>query len=120
VILGGNILNLALSRIGTDTITYYQYVSRVNNASGIKVASYAAPVPMQGSMQAVPHTMLAMLGLDLGRDYAMFYTQSTVNDLERNSAPDQYSYGGHRYEVVSNTDWNMPQGFTGVLAVRIA
>ncbi len=118
-IMGGNILNRALARVGSDTITYYKFADRVNNGAGIKVASYDPPRQLRGSVQPVARQLLAIMGLDLQRDYVTLYTQDNIEDLERNKGPDQFLYGGCRYEIVSDTDWKKPQGYVGSLAVRV-
>jgi hypothetical protein len=119
-VLGRSILNRALSRVGTDSVMYYQFTGRAINGAGINVSTYAFPVCVQGSLQPVAAQMLTVLGLDLARDYVQFYTQTSINDIERNKSPDQFVYNNIRYEVVSDTDWMKPQGFTGVMAVRIS
>jgi hypothetical protein len=119
-IMGGNILNRALSRVGYETITYYKFTGRTLNSAGIMVAAYAPGRCLTGSVQAVSHNLMQILGLDLNKDYVQLYTQGSVEDLERNTSPDQFTYGGSRYEIINDTDWKLPQGFVGSIGVKIS
>ena len=116
---GQNLLNMALTVIQRQTITYYQYVSRSLNAVGQDVTVYAAPVSIVGSWQPVPRQLYMSYGLDLQKDYFTFYTSNNLLDIERDVSGDQLVFNGARYQCQSNNDWFALDGWKGILCVKI-
>jgi hypothetical protein len=119
-ILGGHILRQALSVVGTQTVHYQKWLTRETNGAGYDVSTYATPVGMKGQVQPVSRTVYATLGLQFNKNYVTLYTESTIDDLERDRAGDRFSYGGTLYEVTSDTAWKKPQGYTGVMAIQVS
>ena len=116
---GSNLFITASSVIGLSTVQYYSYVSRSSNNAGFLVATFATPVAVQGSVQPIPRHKYEALGLDLQKDYFYLYTKSTVIDLERDVAGDQFTFNGHTYQCQSKTAWDGIDFWCSVIAVRI-
>ena len=119
MIPGSNLLNMALTLIHKQVVQYYQYVSRTPNSVGQDITTYAAPISMYGSFQAVRRELYETYGLDLQKDYSTFYTSNNVLDVTRNVSGDQLVYQGRRYQVESDNDWYAQDGWKGVLVVDL-
>lgn len=114
-----NLLGSALSIIGKQSFLYVRFLTRSENSIGLDVSQYAVPVPMLGSVQAIPRNLYERYGLDLQGDYKMFYVSNNIVDVERVKAGDQFIYNNQRYQCESETDWFPMNGWTGVLCVRV-
>ena len=119
MIPGQNILNMALTIIARQTITYYQYDSRSINSVGQNVTTYKAPISITGSWQPVPRHLYMVYGLDLQKEYFTFYTSNDLLDVQRDVSGDQVVFGGSRYQCESNNDWYKLDGWKAILCVRI-
>jgi hypothetical protein len=119
MIPGGNLLNMALSVISPQVVTYHAFVTRTKNAAGLYVSTFAAPVDIVGSVQAVPREKYEAMGLDYSKNYVMLYTSSTIRGVERDRASDQFIYSGKRYEIQSVTNWQEQDGWNGALGIEI-
>lgn len=119
MIPGSDLLDLALTVIASQTISYYKALDRTTNDVGQDVTEYATPVTLSGSMQPVPRRLYDAYGLDLNRTYYTFYTSNNVIDIHRDSSGDQLIYVNQRYQVESNDDWYFADGWKGVLCVLI-
>lgn len=116
---GINLLGLAMTAIGQQTPTVYKFVSRATNAAGIDVPTYAAGVPVSGSLQAVPTRDYERLGLNWDETYVMFYTPYQLITVARDGSGDRLVYGGLHYVCESMTDWQQQDGWNAVLAVNV-
>lgn len=116
---GSNNLNLALSVIARQTVSYWRYLSRTTNAIGLDVSTYADPVDITGSLQAVPRSAYKELGLDLTRNYVRFFTSNDLIDIKRDVSGDRISYAGKYYNVLSATDWYAVDGWLEVLCIEV-
>lgn len=87
--------------------------------AGVVVPVYDSPETIKGSPQPVSQLMYEMFGLDLQRQYLMFYTSTPMQDLKRDKTPDRVDFAGARYAVESNTDWHSIDGWRGSLLVKI-
>jgi hypothetical protein len=114
-----NLLGQALSIIGKQSFLYVRFLTRSENAIGLDVSQYAAPVPMVGSVQAIPRNLYERYGLDLQGDYKTFYVSSNIIDVERIKAGDQFIYANQRYQSLSETDWFLMNGWTGIVCVHV-
>ena len=117
--IAGNLLNRALKRVGSQTVQYMRFSGRTTNEIGLDVSTYAEPVNITGSVQAVPRSTYEQLGLDFQKRYIMIYTSAPVVDLQRDVSGDKISVGGKSYQVVSATDWLMMDGWQSVLCVEV-
>lgn len=117
---GINVLSLALRAIGRQTVTLYRYAGRTTTATGRDVSAYSAPVTVaEGSVQAVPRTRYAAMGLDLTKSYVTWFTTAAVRGVERDRAPDAFAFSGRRYDVTSVTPWNAQDGWNEVVGVDV-
>jgi hypothetical protein len=119
MIPGQNLLNMCLTLIAKQSIIYYRFVSRAPNAVGQDITTYAAPVTIVGSFQAVPRKEYYLYGLNLQKNYSTFYSSNNVLDVSRDVSGDQLTYNGLRYQVESNNDWYAQDGWKGILVVEI-
>ena len=119
MIPGANILKKALSVISSQTVAYYKNTGRATNDAGLDVATFAAPVNVSGSVQAVNRAKYEFLGLDFEKSYIMAYLPIVgVIDIARDLSGDQMTYGGRRYQLISSTPW-MVDGWSALLGVDI-
>jgi hypothetical protein len=116
---GSNLLAMASRLIAMQSYEYYQFISRTPNSIGQDVASYAGSVTLQGSIQPVPRLYYQQYGLDLQRNYNIFYVQKNILDLTRDVSGDKVNFNGNDYQVVSKTDWFQQDGWDAFLAVQI-
>ena len=115
-----NLLKLALSVVGTQTVQYQAVTSRRLNDVGLWVPCYGAMVPRSGSFQPVPHERYNQMGLDLTRAYAMWYDPSgNIEDLERDTAGDRLQFNGEFYQVLAESDWKRVNGWAGAMCVKV-
>ena len=119
MIPGANLLNMALSIIAKQTITYYRMIDRELNDVGQDVTVYAAPVSIVGSFQPVPRNLYQLYGLDFQKSYFTFYTSNNVKDVQRDVSGDQIAFNNQRFQCESNNDWFALDGWKGVLCVLI-
>jgi len=116
---GMNLLNMALTVIQRQTITYYQYTGRALNLIGQDVATYASPVDIAGSFQPVPRNLYMQYGLDFQKDYYTFYSSNNLLDITRDVSGDQIVFNNKRFQVESGNDWFQLDGWKGVLVCNI-
>ncbi len=119
MIPGMNLYQMATRLIGKSAYTFFAQLPRTRDARGIWVTTYAAGVPLNDSIQAVPRTLYVALGLDLSRYYVMIYTDNPLLVVERDTSGDQIEFNSERFELLSNNDWRPIDGWEGVLAVRL-
>lgn len=119
MIPGSNILEMALSVISAQTVTYYPFLSRTLNANALQVATYDTPIMIEGSMQPVPRQLYAEYGLDFEKSYYVFYTSTNVLPVTRDVSGDQIVFNNQRFQCESTTDWFVLDGWVGVLCIKI-
>lgn len=120
IIPGINLLNIAMTVIAKQTVNYYKNTGVTIDRIGVDVPTFNSPVPMQGSVQAVQRDKYVQYGLDLQKNYVIFYTSGCVTDLQRMVSGDEFEYGGKRFKCESEVDWSAIDGWTGVLSVEIS
>lgn len=119
-LLRNNLLKRALKLIPKENYLYYQYLGEETNAFGIKIPTYADPVPINyGSVQSPENSLYQQLGLDLDKNYKIFYGAMEFKGNELQPQPDRFLYDGKIFETVKNTNWFNYDGWCGVLAVEI-
>jgi hypothetical protein len=115
---GANLLKIALGIIASQTVSYYQFLSRAPSAKGQWVATYADPVNLTGSFQPVPRKLYEQYGLDFSKSYFTFYTSNNILSTQRDVSGDQLVFNGITYQCESNNDWFAIDGWKGVLCVQ--
>lgn len=116
---GSNLLSIALTVIAPQQIALSRATSRVENAIGEWVTTYAAQVPVEGSWQPVDQTKYESLGLDLTKKYFMFYTTENINSINRGESPDLAERNGRKYSAVGDVPWNDVDGWQSAMFVDI-
>jgi hypothetical protein len=120
MILGGNLLTLAMGLVGpSGPIALRRFTGQEENAAGYQVPTYAAPAAIEGRVQPVPQRLYQALGLDLTKDYVTLYTPANVVAVDRDGAGDRITYNGRTYSCESATDWQAQDGWSSVLCVRV-
>ncbi len=117
---GSNLLAAALTVIPAQAATYRRWAGSTTNAAGRTAATYDAPVTLYGSMQPVPATRMAMLGLDMTKAYSVFYASRRFLEPGRDDcAGDLLDYDGRRWQSVSKTGWFAVDGWDALLTVDV-
>lgn len=119
MIPGSNLLAMALRVIAAQSFTYNAFLSRALTSVGQYVATYKAPITVQGSVQPVPRELYTQYGLDFQRNYVIFYAPINTLDIKRDVSGDQIIFGCSSYQCVSITNWFRQDGWDGVLAVEV-
>lgn len=119
IVPGSNLLSIALGVIGSQSIQLTRFVSRVQNARGDWVNTYAAAVPVEGSWQPVDARSYQALGLDVKKRYFNFYAQEPIAIVARDAAPDVAARNGRRYETVGDTPWRDVDGWAAAMFVDV-
>lgn len=114
-----NLLNMAMTLVGTQQFTYFKFLSRATNSIGVDVAVYDTPKLLTGQVQAVPRNLFEQFGLDFQRSYLTFFVSKDIHDVERDMSGDQIKFANDTYQCLSETDWFKINGWTGILAVKI-
>lgn len=119
IIPGSNLLNMARRLIKFQTIQYYQFQSRVLNSARQWVPSFADPIPIQASVQAVDRNRYLDMGLDFNSQYIQLWAPINMVDLTRDSSGDRLVWNGDWYQMKSEQSWWIQDGWAQALAVRI-
>lgn len=115
----GNLLNVAASVIPQQTVQWTRWVSREQDARGRWVDTYAEPVDVTGSFQAVEARTAKEMGFDTDKKYASLHTSHDMRDAQRGTAPDRITYGGETYDLVGDNDWFAQDGWKQLYMVRV-
>lgn len=114
-----NLLASALTVISPDPFLLGRVTGRTKSLKGQYVSTYAEPTTEYGSIQAVPRNRYQSLGLDWNKNYIQIYTIQPIQDLNRDTGGDRITYNGRFFDVLSNNDWSVIDGWNGVLAVDV-
>lgn len=117
MIPGSNLLAAALRVISPQAVTYRASTSRTTDASGRQVSTYAAPVTVYGSFQALNTGLVTQYGLDMNKRYATFYASVRFQEPTRDKAPDAFDFDGRRWIAVTDVEWFGIDGWDSVLLV---
>lgn len=112
-----NLLKRAFKLIARDTVQWYQFTGCTTNSYGVDVNTYAQPIDVSGSLQAVPQNYYIMMGLDFQKNYVTFFCPVALLDLQRNVSGDVIKFNGRVYTVESLTDWYTIDGWVQALCV---
>jgi hypothetical protein len=117
---GANLLNIALSAIGSATVTYYKDSGRFTTDTGRDVTTFeAAQVIASGSVQPIPMSRYAYLNLDFTKKYVIWFVSRDALGVERGKSGDQIVWNTKRYQIESATDWHAVDGWNELLCVEI-
>lgn len=120
---GSNLLNLALSVIGSSTVEWFKFVSQAPGPTGKNVVTYAAGVTVtKGSVQPVDRARYTAYGLDFQKSYVTWFVPNVdASSITRNpdNSGDVIEFNGRRYQCVGDTPWKAIDSWTRVLCVDI-
>lgn len=119
MIPGSNLLRRASRLIRQFPVQYYQFNSRVTNSVGQQISAFNPPVTLPASVQAVERSSYAQLGLDLQRNYVNIYVPADIIDLDRDYSGDQFTYQGALYQIETQNDWFIQDGWAAGMAVKV-
>lgn len=119
MIPGVNLLNSALSVIGTKRVVWRAFLSRSQNSLGNWINTYKRDVWLTGSWQSDPADRVKELGYDTSKTYRRFYVSAPVDGVNRGTSPDLLIADGRKYEVVSTDDWIVQDGWIAILCVDV-
>lgn len=119
IVPGSNLLNIALTVIASQQIVLYRAVGRTENAVGKWVTTYAPGYPVDGSWQPVDRSKYESQGLDLEKDYFMFYASERIEGIQRGRAPDVCERNGRKYSTVGEVPWYDVDGWQSAMFVDI-
>ena len=117
-LLRSNLLNKALTLIPGESFQYLKFKSEQANSMGVKVPTYEEPVTIIGSVQSPENSLYEQMGLNLEKNYKIFYGSIDIKGNEAQSQPDKFIYQGKTFETIKNADWFIYDGWCGVLAVE--
>ena len=116
---GSNLLTAALELICPEPFQLYRYQGKTTNDIGYDVRTYAAPITIRGSIQAVDRAYYAEQGLDFNKRHIQVWTETEVEDLYRARSGDQIAWEGQRWEVLNESDWFPIDGWNSFVAVQV-
>ena len=116
---GANWLLTAFRALATQSFQYYAFAGRTTQVNGQQLATYAAPVTLQGSIQPVPRNLYQMYGLQFDKNYVTVYMPESATDVSRDAAGDQIAYAGNRFQAVQKVNWFGPDGWIAMLFVQV-
>lgn len=117
---GSNLLRKALRAIKPQTVRLYRDVGRVTSATGRDVTQFSEGTDIrEGSVQAVPLTRYAAMGLDFKKVYVTWFVAAHALGVDRDRSGDQFEWNNARYSIHSESDWFSQDGWVAVVGVRI-
>lgn len=119
MIPGINLMNAALTVIGTKRVVWRAFQSRSQNSLGNWINVYKRDAWLSGSWQSVPADRIKELGYDTSKTYRRFYVSAPVDGVNRGTSPDLLIADGRKYEVVSTDDWIVQDGWVAILCVDV-
>lgn len=134
IIPGSNLLKLALSVQGSQTVNWFQFASQKSGPTGLNEVTYNAPQTVTlGSVQPVPRNRYDAYGLDREAKYVTWFVPN-VNAQSVSRGPDksgdviEYPINkngtliagvSRRYQLVGDTPWLSSDSWTYALGQDI-
>lgn len=119
MIPGSNLLQMALSAIASQAVTYLRFESMTTRADGVDVPTFEAPVTLYGSWQPVPAERLVARGLDPAREHAAFFVSTYLQEPTRDRSADRCEYGGFVWEARDAQNWFVQDGWLEMLFEKV-
>lgn len=88
------------------------------NELGIMVPTYGPWYGIKGNVQYVPRKMYEELGLEFTKVYINAWASVEIYDNAMQNQPDQLFWRGFLWNVTSNSEWNLANGWVNVTAVK--
>lgn len=121
-LLRSNLLKKALKLIPGESYQYLKFRGEEVNSFGVSVPTYENAItitPQNGMVQSAENSLYQQMGLDLDKNYKIFYGAVDIKGNEAQPQPDKFIYNGKTYETVKNSDWFNYDGWCGVLAAEV-
>lgn len=118
MIPGANLLGMALQLVTPQTLQHRAFISRSDNSAGDTEAIFAAPVPIQGSMQPVNRALYQMLGLNFAKNYSTLYVFGDVIPTARDRDGDIILFDGLTWQCESDRNWRGVGEYRKILCVE--
>lgn len=123
MIPGSNLLNLALTVIGSQTVTWFKFTSQAPGPTGKNIVTYLPGVIItKGSVQPVDRARYEAYGLDFQKSYVTWFVPNVAaQSITRNpdNSGDVIEWNNRRYQLVGDTPWTAIDQWTRVLGVDI-
>jgi hypothetical protein len=116
---GSNLFRRAIKLIKPTTIQYYRWNGRTLNAVKQWISDYAPAVTIKASVQSVPRSVYKQFGLELQKQYIKFFAPVDFFDLARDTAGDKVVWNGRLYQINSQTDWFVQDGWASCIAADV-
>ena len=119
-----NINELALPVInsvvnGNSGVFAFRYfLGQEVNELGIAFPTYGPWYGIRGNVQYVPRKMYPDLGLDFTKVYINAWASVEIFDNAMKAQPDQLYWRGYLWNVESEGEWNLANGWVNVTAVK--
>lgn len=114
-----NILSMALSAIPAQTPQLRIFVTRTENTAGDTIATFAAAIDIQGSMQPVDKKLYQQLGLNLAKNYSILFVTGNIQPTARDRDGDIILFGGSTWQCESDRNWSTVGEYRKILCVEI-
>lgn len=116
---GSNLFKQAIKVIRPTQIPYLRFTSRTLNAARQWVPGYDDAVGITASVQMVPRSVYAQYGLDMQKIYIKVFAAEGLIDIQRDTSSDRLQWNGALFQIDSNNDWFLQDGWMSCLAVKI-
>ena len=119
MIPGSNLLDLAGRVIKFQSVELLPYTGRVKNAARVYINSYGTPVPIKGSVQAVPASSYASLGLEREKRYIMVWSSANIGGVGLDKSSDRIRFDSKIFKAIGDNDWRAQDGWNGFMFVEV-
>ena len=58
------------------------------------------------------------MGLDINKDYKVFYTSNNIKQVQRGTSPDYLEILEDKYDILDNNNWFKINGWNGFLCIK--
>lgn len=114
-----NLLKRALRALPKQSVEWFKFEEDRVDDAGYSMPSYISKGIVIGSFQPMEEKDALQAGLSVSKQYALFYTNASIENVERDTSPDYVIYGGKRYDVIGVRDWHLEDGWKAVTLVEV-
>lgn len=115
-----NLLKRALRVLPTQSVEWFSFDDDSVDDAGYANPSYVSNGCIKGSFQPMEAKDALQSGLNVSKQYAMFYTNANIQNVQRDQSPDYILYKGRRYDVVGAAPWMNEDDWKAVTLVEVA
>lgn len=119
MIPGFNLLRVANRAIRFQPIAYMRDGGRTTDATGRFVTTRSPAITLMASVQAVKRDKYHDMGLDFQKEYVKVFASLDVIDIGRDESGDQFVFGYKLFQIESETNWYVQDGWASCLCVLI-